>query len=104
MEEDRATVPTTVKRKAGGDLVMETVLLRENGKWRVALHETHVSAVGGAFKGLGQAFMQAMGETARYIGRGAEEAGSRLQESGREMMGTTPPAEQQPATAPPEQK
>jgi hypothetical protein len=84
---DRAVVPTTLKNPDRPDLAMQTILLREDGKWKVAIHETHASAIGGAFRGLGAAFMQAMGETAKSLGRTAEEAGGQVKEAGEKMAG-----------------
>lgn len=71
IEGDKASIPTTIKDK-GFSFELETVCVKEDGKWKVDADKTMMSMLGGAMgemmKGMGNAVGSAMEEGAKGLG------------------------------------
>lgn len=93
VEGEKASIPTTLKSKEGS-FQLTTVLVKEEGKWKVDVQETMVSMFGGAMgemmKGLekmGEGFGKAMGEGLKGMEKGLEGAAKGMEEGLKEGMG-----------------
>lgn len=78
IEGDKATIPTTITDQ-GFSFELQTVLVKEDGKWKVDVAQTMMSMFGGAMgemmKGLGQAMgegVKGMGEAVKGIDEATE--------------------------------
>lgn len=73
IEGDKATVSTTLKDDETS-LDLQTVIVREDGKWKVDLESTMMTMLGGA-----------MGEMMKQIGEGMEAATEKMDEAMQEL-------------------
>lgn len=71
---ERATIPTTLKDK-GFTIDLQTIVVKENGQWRVDVPQTMVTMFGGA---MGE-MMKGMGES---LGEGMQKMGESLADAG----------------------
>lgn len=91
---DKASIPTTMKDQ-GFTMKMQTILVKEDGKWKVDLDQTMMSALAGAFESLGSAMgegmkgmeqgMKGLGEGVNKAAQGAQGVGEGLKAMGEGM-------------------
>lgn len=88
IESDKATIPTTLKDK-GFNIELQTICVKENGKWKVDVNQTMATMFGGAMGEMMKGLEKGLGEMGKALGEGLKEAGKTLEESGSAPTGNT---------------
>lgn len=77
IEEDRATVDTNLKDENGLSYDFKTILVKENGRWKVDMVQTMSSMLGSAMKEimdtLGNTMVQGLGNAVKGFSEGLHE-------------------------------
>ncbi len=82
---EKATIPTTMKDQ-GFTMKMQTVLVKEDGSWKVDVDQTMMSALAGAFESLGSAMGEGMKGMGEGLGKAVGEGTKAIEESAKGMQ------------------
>lgn len=109
MEDNKATIETALQTHNGTttpEIPMQTILVKEDGLWKVDAEQTMMSVFGGAMgemiQGLGKAMEEGLGKGMEEVGRSMAEGMQKgievMTQTGAAMPDTTPPQPETPVT------
>ena len=90
IEKDKATVPTTIDNE-GVKMELQTILVKQDGKWKVDLDQTMMSMFGGAMGEMMKGLGGQMGEGLNQMGKELEDMGKAIEEQAKKLA---PPAKE----------